>query len=555
MRPVIVGTAGHIDHGKTALVRRLTGIDTDRLKEEKERGISIDLGFAHLTLPSGRRVGIVDVPGHERFVKNMLAGATGVDVILLVVAADEGVKPQTREHLAIVDLLGVRRGVVALTKADLAPAERIAAARAEVAALLDGTGLESAPVVAVSATTGSGVPDLLAALDLAAADAAPRDEGGAARLPVDRVFSIEGIGTVVTGTLWSGSIRPGDALALLPQDRAVRVRQVEVHDVAVLAAAAGQRTAVALHGVDRDEAARGDWLVSPGRFRASEVVDARITVLAASDRPLGNRARVRVHLGASEVLARVVLFGKGEIEPGEAAIAQLRLERPIVPLPGDRIVLRSYSPAATIAGAVVVDAQAPRRSRLDDSDRERHRALESGSLPDRVSLLAAEAAFAGLREEEAAIRLGLDPRAVAAAISDVPSLLRLKDGRVLTRAAWEAARDRVEAEVRRYVAAHALRDGVPKGELKSLLTRELGAPLFDQAFADLVAAGRLAARGERIVTPDMAPRLSPDQEKALARIEARLRANGFQPPDLEEVLQVLPAGSKPVEMVRYLTES
>ncbi|MGE5175859.1 MAG: selenocysteine-specific translation elongation factor [Hyphomicrobiales bacterium] len=554
-RPVVVGTAGHIDHGKTALVRRLTGIDTDRLKEEKERGISIDLGFAHLTLPSGRRVGIVDVPGHERFVKNMLAGATGVDVVLLVVAADEGVKPQTREHLAIVDLLGVRRGVVALTKADLAAPERIVAVRAETEALLAPTALAGAPIVAVSSATGAGVPDLLAALDRAAADAGARDGSGAARLPIDRVFSIEGIGTVVTGTLWSGAIRAGDALRILPGGAAVRVRQVEVHDAPVPEAVAGQRTAVAIHGIDRADVARGAWLVAPDRFRPSVVVDVRLALLASAERALGNRARVRVHLGASETLGRVVLFGRDDLPPGEDAVVQLRLEAPIVCVPGDRLVLRSYSPAVTIGGATVLDPHAPRRARLTEADRARHAVLESGSLAERLALLAAEASVAGITDADASLRLGRAPQAIASAAEKDESLLRLKDGRRITRVAWDAARARIEEAVRRYVETHRLRDGVPKGELKSLLAHDLGAPLFDEAFGDLLAAGRLASRGDRIATPDMARALTPDQEKALARLEGRLAGSGFQPPDLEEALRELPASLKPAELLRYLVES
>jgi selenocysteine-specific elongation factor len=311
MRPVVVGTAGHIDHGKTALVGRLTGVDTDRLKEEKARGISIDLGFAPLTLPSGRSVAIVDVPGHERFVKNMLAGATGIDLVLLVVAADEGVMPQTREHLAIVDLLGIESGIAVLTKADMASPERLDRTANEVRALLAGTALKSIPVIPVSSVTGAGLPELLRALET-------------------EVARIEGIGTVVTGTLWSGAIRAGDGLVLLPQDSAVRVRRVEVHDQPAPAANAGNRTAVAVHGVSREEIRRGDWLVSPDRYCASEMVDVRIRLLESLAKPLASRARVRVHLGASEVLGRVVLFGAESLAPGRSAFAQLRLEGPVV---------------------------------------------------------------------------------------------------------------------------------------------------------------------------------------------------------------------------------
>ena len=553
---MIVGTAGHIDHGKTALVRRLTGIDTDRLKEEKERGISIDLGFAHLTLPSGRRVGIVDVPGHERFVKNMLAGATGVDVALLVIAADEGVKPQTREHLAILDLLRIGRGVVALTKADLVPPERLRAARAEAEALIASSSLRGAPLVPVSSVTGEGVEELLEALDRAAAGAGARDEAGAARLPIDRVFSIEGIGTVVTGTLWNGAIRAGDALTLLPSGRSVRVRQVEVHDRAVDAARAGQRTAVAIHGVDREDVSRGDWLTTPARFRASGILDARVSLHPSAERPLVTRARVRVHLGASEALGRVVLFDGESLEPGHDGLAQLRLETPIVPIPGDRVVLRSYSPALTIAGAVVVDAHARRRARLDEGERGRLTALESGSLSQRIAALAADAAFAGVRDDEMALRLGVGPAEVATAVAEAPNLVRMKDGRVLTRSAWNAALERIEAEVARYVAAHPLRDGVPKGELKSLLKRDLDGAIFDEALATLLEGKRIVSRGgDRLLSPDAAPALSPDEAKSADRILARLSGSGFQPPDLSDVLREIPTAHRPPELVRYLLES
>ena len=555
-RSVIVGTAGHIDHGKTALVRRLTGIDTDRLKEEKERGISIDLGFAHLTLPSGLRVGIVDVPGHERFVKNMLAGATGVDVALLVVAADEGVKPQTREHLAILDLLRIGRGVVALTKADLVPPERLRAARAEVEAMVGGSSLRGAPIVPVSSVTGEGIADLLQALDRAASGAAARDESGAARLPIDRAFSIEGIGTVVTGTLWNGAIRAGDALTLLPSGRAVRVRQVEVHDQAVEAARAGQRTAVAIHGVDRDQVSRGDWLTTPARFRASDLLDARVSLHPSAERPLATRARVRVHLGASETLGRVVLFEGASLEPGHDALAQLRLESPIVPIPGDRVVLRSYSPAFTIAGAVVVDAHAGRRARLDEDGRRRLATLETGSLAERIAVLAADSGFAGVRDDEAALRLGADPAQVAASVAAAPDIHRLKDGRVLTRHDWNAATKRIETEAAAYVAAHPIRDGVPKGELKSRLKRDLDGAIFDEALAALMETKRLVSRGgDRLIPPDAAPALSPDQAKSAGRILARLGGSGFQPPDLSEVLKEIPAAHRPPELVRYLLES
>jgi len=575
VRPVIVGTAGHIDHGKTALVRRLTGIDTDRLKEEKERGISIDLGFAHLVLPSGARVGIVDVPGHERFVKNMLAGATGIDVALLVVAADEGVKPQTREHLAIVDLLGIGRGVVALTKSDLAAPDRVARARADVESLLRGTRLEQAPILPVSAVTGEGIAALLEALDRAAAEAGARAAGRPARLPIDRVFSIEGIGTVVTGTLWSGTIRAGDALEVLPPGRGVRVRRVEVHDAEVEVAAAGQRTAVAVHGAGREELARGQWLAASGRYRATSALDVRLTMLPSPpgterERALATRTRVRVHLGATEALGRAVLLEGAALAPGASAYAQLRLEEPVVAVPGDRLVLRSYSPAVTIAGAVAVDPAPPSRSRLGERDRDRLRVLESGTLVERIAWIAAESGRSGVRDDQAALRLGVAPEEVAAAVAADPSLRRLRDGRVLARGAWEGALGRIEDEVRRYAEEHRLRAGAPKGELKSLLARDIEGAVFDEALADLAARGAVSVQGDRLGPPgssDPESSLTESEREAVERVVRRLESRGFQPPELSEALAAEGlAGAGPAkggasrlgrgqELVRYLVES
>ena len=556
MRAVVVGTAGHIDHGKTALVRRLTGIDTDRLKEERERGISIDLGFAHLPLPSGQRVAIVDVPGHERFVKNMLAGATGVDLVLLVVAADEGVMPQTREHLAIVDLLGVARGVVALTKADLVDAETLAAARAEVEALLAPTPLRDAPVLAVSSVTGEGIPGLLAALDRAAAEVRARDAGGPARLPVDRVFSVEGIGTVVTGTLWSGAVRPGDALEALPGGAPVRVRQVQVHDESVPEAVAGQRTALALHGATREALARGDWIATPGSFRPSALLDVRLALLATAERPLESRTRLRLHLGASEALGRVVLFREGPLPPGESSLAQLRLEEPVVAARGDRIILRSYSPQVTIAGALVLDPFPPRRAHLSAADGRRLDALESGTLEAGLVALAHAGGLAGIDEGEAAVRLGIPAASVTEARGRAgPALVRQADGRLLSGDSWKEALGRVEAEVRRYLATHRLREGVPKGELKSLLQPWLGAATFDAALERLLGAGTLLLRGDRVLPPEAGPTLTPAQAAAVERMEKRLSGQGFQVPDATDLLRDAPTPAQGQELLRYLVDS
>jgi selenocysteine-specific elongation factor len=362
--PLTLGTAGHIDHGKTALVAALTGIDTDRLPQEKARGISIELGFAPLELPSGRRLSVVDVPGHERFIRAMVAGATGIDLFLLVVAADDGVMPQTREHAAIVRLLGIRAGVVALTKRDLVDDDGAELARLGIAELLEDGPYAGAEVVEVSARTGLGLDDLRLALDRVAGAARSRPADGPVRLPVDRSFSLRGIGTVVTGTLWSGSVGAGDRLAIQPGGREVRVRSVQVHDEPAERAAAGQRVALALVGVERAQVRRGHVAATPGAFPESYRLDCDVAVLGSAPRPLRNGEAVMVHHGTAELPARVAVPGGGELPPGATGRVQLRLRARAVAAAGDHVVVRLTGPAVTVAGGSVADPSPPRVRRV-----------------------------------------------------------------------------------------------------------------------------------------------------------------------------------------------
>ncbi|HEU5393646.1 MAG TPA: selenocysteine-specific translation elongation factor, partial [Candidatus Methylomirabilis sp.] len=391
MKHIIVGTAGHIDHGKTSLVKALTGIDTDRLKEEKERGISIELGFAHLTLASGLRLGIVDVPGHERFVKTMLAGVGGIDLVVLVIAADEGIMPQTREHLHICRLLQIPRGLVALTKRDLVDPDWLEMVAEEIRIFLKGTFLEGAPILPVSATTGAGLEALKAALAAVAAETEPKRVEGIFRLPIDRVFTMRGFGTVITGTLLAGSLKIGDEVAVLPEGARSRVRRLQVHGETVEQAFAGQRTAVNLPGVEVSGIARGSLLCFPGALHPSIAMDASLTLLADAPRPLKNRSRVRFHLGTSELLARVVLLDREELEPGQSAYVHYRLESPGAALPQDRYVIRSYSPAVTIGGGIILDPAPPERRRKRQEILDHLRVLEQGSPADRLERLLLQA--------------------------------------------------------------------------------------------------------------------------------------------------------------------
>jgi selenocysteine-specific elongation factor len=359
-QPLTLGTAGHIDHGKTALIAALTGVDTDRLPQEKARGISIELGYAPLQLPSGRHVSVVDVPGHERFIRAMVAGATGIDLFLLVVAADDGVMPQTREHAAIVRLLGIPAGVVALSKRDLVEDEGAELARLEIAELLDGGPYADAEVVEVSARTGAGLDDLRAALDRVATAAASRPADGPVRLPVDRSFTLRGIGTVVTGTLWSGTVGVGDRLAIQPGGREVRVRSVQVHDRPAERAAAGQRVALALVGVERTQVRRGHVVATPGSFPESFRLACELNVLDSAPRSLRNGEPVMVHHGTAEIPARIAIPGGSELAPGSTGRVQLRLRARAVAAVGDHVVVRLTGPAVTVAGGTVTDPNPPR---------------------------------------------------------------------------------------------------------------------------------------------------------------------------------------------------
>jgi selenocysteine-specific elongation factor len=552
-RFLILGTAGHIDHGKTALVGLLTGTDTDRLKEEKTRGISIDLGFAHLDLPGGVSCGVVDVPGHERFVKNMLAGACGVDAMLLVVAADEGIMPQTREHLDILDLLGVTRGVVALTKTDMVEPDWLELVTESVSEYLDERGFGDFPVVPVSSKTGEGKDAVLRALAEAVAGIEDRSDAGSVRLPVDRAFTVEGFGTVVTGTLWRGAIAGGDRLVIEPGGVEARVRKVEVHGHEVASAHAGQRTAVSLAGVAKDRVPRGSWLLTPGTLAPSHMLDVRIRVLRDASKELRHRQRIRFHLGASEILGRVALLEGETLAPGKDALAQIRLEAPAVADRGDRFVLRSYSPARAVAGGriLVPAARKHRRGRpeiLDALHRE-----ESGSVDDRVAA-ALDAAGKPLSETALAKALGIpgtEAQAALAALAEAGRAVPVDESNFLSNKTLQDLGARAEATLDAFQKDHPIRWGMGRGELKSSLGTGITAPVFDAVIRELIAAGRVSQRGDHFRRGDPEHALPPQlrsQVDAVARELARDQANPPSPKELEER-----TGARVHEVLEHLT--
>src|SRR5688500_419210 len=537
MRSVIVGTAGHIDHGKTTLVRALTGVDADRLPEEKRRGITIDLGFAELDL-GDVRVGFVDVPGHERFVKNMLAGAHGLDLVALVIAADEGVMPQTREHFDICRLLGVGSGIVVLTKADAVDEELLELVRAEAEELVAGSFLEGAPVAAVSARTGQGIEELKAALREAALRAPARSSDAVARLPVDRSFTMRGFGAVATGTLVAGEMSEGEELELLPSGGRVRVRGLQVHGAQVKTAAAGQRTAVNLGGVDASEVERGMVLAPVGRLRPTQIVDAVVDVLADAPRGLRTRQRVRVHHGAAEVLARVAaLEESGEIAPGSRGFAQLRLESPVVALPGDRFIVRSYSPQRTVAGGVVLDAHAQQHSGRDRaSARARLAALEGADRAARLAYFVETAGERGLPRAEAASRTGWRDDVLAAAVAESleRGALIEAEGVLVAGGVFgglvRAAVEEVEAHHRR----EPLSRGLARETLRERVFSHAAAEVFRAALKAAEAEGSLAAERELVRAAGHSLDLSPEDAALRDRLEAVYRDAGLEAPALEE---------------------
>jgi len=439
----VVGTAGHIDHGKTALVKALTGVDTDRWEEEKRRGITIDIGFAPLPLPGGMTASVVDVPGHEAFVKNMLAGATGIDVALLIIAADEGIMPQTEEHLAIIELLGVRRGIPVVTKRDLVDDEWLGLVRTEVAERLSRSRVRWHAPIAVSALRAEGLEDLRNALVEVATDLADRPADDLFRLPIDRVFALAGAGTVVTGSTWSGTVAPGASVRLLPLDREVRVRSIQVHGEDAERAGPGRRTALALVGVAREELDRGQVAVTGPGWAATTALDVSLELLPTARKSLTVRTRIRVHLGTAEVLGRVAQVRS--IAPGETGMARLLLERPIVARGGDRFVIRSFSPVTTIGGGIVLDPFPPKRPRVSE------RGLAAGQAPpERLARFVDEAGLPGVRVSGLGVRLGVLP-------PDVPALIEGAGKGVLSVGELLVSRRAIAAEVDRLaavVAAH-----------------------------------------------------------------------------------------------------
>jgi selenocysteine-specific elongation factor len=539
MKPIIVGTAGHIDHGKTALVKALTGIDADRLEEEKRRGITIDLGFAHMALPTPDggtlQIGFVDVPGHERFVRNMLAGVGGIDLVLLVIAADESIKPQTREHLDILRLIGVRRGITVLTKSDAVDAETLDVVRLEVEEFLRGTFLEAtkAPIVAVSSLTGAGLDDLKRAIVTAAAQVEPRDPRALARLPIDRVFTMKGFGTVVTGTLISGTIRREDELEVFPTGRTVRVRGVQVHGRTADAAIAGQRTAVNLAGASTEELSRGMMLAPVSTFEATRRADVQLALLASAPRPLKNRARVHFHSNTMETVAEITLHGVKELAPGGEAFARLKLPAPALLLAGDRFILRQFSPVVTIGGGTVLDgAPILRQPNLPDFLQVLAGGNRSVTLEKRIQ----RRSRAGVSLARLVTETGWARESIQAALASAISNKRVhRAGDIfIDGAALSTLKTDLVRTVSEFHKKSSLSPGMAKEEMRE--QAKASGEVFAAALDQLAHDRKIEIAGDLVRLPGQGVTMKDEEAESKKKIEEAFAVAGLKVPALHEVL-------------------
>jgi selenocysteine-specific elongation factor len=546
LKQIILGTAGHIDHGKTSLIKAITGINTDRLKEEQIRGITIELGFASLTLPSGQRLGIVDVPGHEKFVKNMVAGATGIDLVALVVAADEGIMPQTREHMEICSLLEIKYGLVVLTKVDLVDAEWLALVQDEIKEYTANTFLENAPVIPVSSVTGQGLEELVGQLDEICAGVPVRRQAGLFRLPVDRVFTMKGFGTVITGTLIAGKVSVGDQIMIYPSKITSKVRGVQVHGESVATAMAGMRTAVNFQGLDKALVNRGDILAPPGLLAPSHMVDVTLHFLPGNTKKLKNRTRVRFHSGTSEIMAVVVLLDAEELEPGQTALAQIRLEAPVSLVRDDRFVLRSYSPVRTIGGGRIIDP-IPAKHKPSKHEVLTHLTELTEEDPDRIiqeQILAGSFGgrnYAGLRVMVNLPEKLLD-QALAAMLSKQVIIQIDKETRTfIHQKAFSEIQEHIRGYLKTYHANNPLKSGIPKEELKTRLPFAVDGKTYLIVLQHLVKAGFLAVEEDMVRMADHKVALGADQKTLRHQILTALQTAGVSPPYFKELCQTLKA--------------
>lgn len=555
MKHVIIGTAGHIDHGKTTLIRAITGRNTDRLKEEQERGISIELGFTYFDLPSGQRAGIIDVPGHEKFIKNMLAGVIGIDIVILVVAADEGIMPQTLEHLHILDLLGIKKGFVVLTKSDLVDSEWIDMVEEEVKEEIKGTFLENTPIIRASSTTKMGIEDIISLIDKYTAELKDRDVDDMPRLPVDRVFSISGFGTVVTGTLLSGQLKVGDEVQVFPGDKKARIRTLQVHDQDANVAYGGQRVAANLAGLKKEDVERGATIAPVNSMSDSMMLDVKLKLLKNIDRYIDNRTRLRLYIGTKEVLCRVVLLDREEIGPGDEAYAQLRLEEEVVAKRGDKFIIRFYSPMFTIGGGEILEPNPKKKKRFDDKAIRELEIKEIGSSTDIIENIIEDKSKDFPTTKEIAVFTAMLEDNVKAEVNNLIEDKKVilfpltKDLHVIHINYFNKVKDEILKELNNFHSKYPLRAGMPKEEIRSRFLKN-AKPRVAEAFIDLlIQDGYLEQKLENISITGFEIKLDMDQIKIRDAIIKNFNDNPYQPPRREDLESIIGEKKDKVEEV------
>ena len=538
MKYIILGTAGHIDHGKSSLVKALTGTDPDRLKEEKERGITLDLGFASLDLPGGNRLGIVDVPGHEGLIKNMLAGVGGMDIVMLVIAADEGIMPQTREHLAICDLLRVKKGLVVLTKTDMVDKDWLALVQDEVREFVKGTFLEKSAMVPVSSKTGENLPVLLKELEKLCNEAAPKSANGILRLPIDRVFTMKGFGTVITGTLLSGAISTEQEIAILPKGIVAKVRGIQSHNQAVQRSIAGQRTAINLQGVEKDQLSRGDTLGSAGFFIATKTLDVKLELLAQAPRGLKTGARIRFYNSTQEAIGRITLLGIGELIPGQEACAQLRFEQAVIVQHGDRFILRFYSPMETLGGGTILHPHPKRHKRAVMQEALAGLGvLERGPVEDILALFISGKGLTGMEESEAVGMIAADKQELTSALAALAQKkIILRVDKLYVHASHLAALEKkVQDLAKQYHKDNPLKPGLDKEELKGMLKLRVSVKVLSLAVDGLVKRKMIEADGSKLRLPGFKAASGAMSDELKNKLVDAIKKGGTQPPIREEL--------------------
>ncbi|MBW2614018.1 MAG: selenocysteine-specific translation elongation factor [Deltaproteobacteria bacterium] len=557
MKQIILGTAGHIDHGKTSLIKAVTGVNTDRLKEEQERGITIELGFASMDLLGGRHLGIVDVPGHEKFVKNMVAGATGIDMVSMVIAADEGVMPQTREHMEICALLGIQHGLIALTKTDLVDEEWMELVTEDIREFSRGTFLEDCAIVPVSSASGDGIQEFVAALDELSAAVPERSVTNLFRLPVDRVFSMKGFGTVITGSLVSGKINVGDSITIYPSMTTSKVRGIQVHNESVETAGPGMRTAINFQGLEKASVNRGEVISTPGSLKPSYMVDVSLHFLNSNRKPAKNRTKVRFHTGTSEVFGYLVLLDRDELKPGEDIVAQLRLDTPVSLVRDDRFVIRSYSPVRTIGGGKVLNPVPQKHKQFQTDVVEGLKGLIKSEPQEIVSFHVQDAGVAGVTFSDLVIMTNLPEKqltSITQALSSVREIIQIdKDTRrFVHKIIFDSLQDDTALNLENYHKANPLKAGMSKEELKSKFPVKAADKLFSAVMNQMLKAGKTVQEGEAVRMADHKVSLGIDQADIKKKVlDIYLKAK-LQPPYFKEVtrtLEVDPARAKDVLML------